>query len=112
MTQRRKPSKAADLRVIQMSSSLEVEGDLRVKRRETPAERDQRLRKEGWSFVVDDLLARFIAFVVLIALVAISTVILFRSTLPEDRHFATSTLAAVGTAVVGFAFGRATKKSA
>ena len=81
-----------------------------LERKETSDERDHRLKKEWWSFVVDDLLATVVALGVLIALVAISTVLMFRSTLPDDRHFATSTLAAVGTAVVGFAFGKATKK--
>ena len=94
--------------------SINLEGlsakTVEFERKETTSERDQRLKKDWWSFVVEDFLATVVAFIVLIALVAISTVLLFRSTLPDDRHFATSTLAAVGTAVVGFAFGKATKK--
>ena len=70
-------------------------------------ERDHRLRKEWWSFVVNDLIASAIAYAVLIAVVVFSFWTLVRaSATPDDRKVATSMRAAVLTAVAGFVFGR------
>ena len=77
--------------------------------KEDRAEPNLRLWQAKYSFVVNDVLTTIIALGVLITLVVVSTVILFRSTLPDDRHFATSTLTAVGTAVVGYALGKSQK---
>lgn len=73
-------------------------------------ERDQRLWKDKISFLVNDVLASIVAFGVLLALVTFSFVTLVRgSSTPEDRKFATSMLAAVGTAVAGFVYGKGKK---
>ncbi len=73
-------------------------------------ERDHRLWKDKVSFLVNDVLASIIAFAVLLALVVFSFVTLVRaSATPEDKRFATSMLAAVGTAVAGFVFGKGKK---
>ena len=74
---------------------------------ESVKERDRRLRKEWWSFVVNDLIASAIAYAVLIAVVVFSFWTLARSSAtPDDRKAATSMLAAVLAAVAGFVFGR------
>lgn len=77
---------------------------------ESAKERDLRLWKEKWSFIVNELLASIVAFGVLLALVVFSFIILVRaSSSPDDRKFATALLAAVGSAVAGFVFGRGKK---
>lgn len=62
------------------------------------------------SFWVNDVFASILAFIVLLALVVFSFVTLVRmSSTQEDKRFATSMLAAVGTAVAGFVFGKGKK---
>ena len=70
-------------------------------------ERDHRLRKDWWSFFVNDVLASIVAFAVLLTLVVFSFATLIRaSSTPDDRRFATSMLTAVGPAVAGVVFGK------
>ncbi len=77
---------------------------------EDTRERNHRLWKDKISFLVNDVLASIIAFTVLLALVVFSFVTLLRTgASQDDKRFATSMLAAVGTAVAGFAFGKGKK---
>ncbi len=74
---------------------------------ENAKEREHRLRKDWWSFVVNDLVASVIAYVVLMAVVVFSFWTLAKSSAsPDDKKFATSMLAAVLAAVAGFVFGK------
>jgi hypothetical protein len=97
-----------DLKVLQIPHGIIEE--LRFKPSEDERERDHRLRKDFLSFLVKDLLASFIAFLIVIGATIYSLWALMHPSLSkEERQWAMSMLASLGTAVVGFVFGKATK---
>ncbi|CAN5901557.1 hypothetical protein BH23PLA1_BH23PLA1_21230 [soil metagenome] len=82
----------------------------RIRRSEKEIERRYRLSQGYWSFLVKDLLAYLIAFAIVIATAFYCFWVLMRSgPSAEERRWAISILTSVLTAVVGFAFGKATK---
>ena len=84
--------------------------EYRLKRAESLVERRARLRQEFLAFLVKDLLAYLVAFglIGIAALYCFSVLLKHGETL-EDRRWAMSIVGSLLTALVGFAFGKATK---
>jgi Sec-independent protein secretion pathway component TatC len=87
-----------------------VAKEIKLEPIEDNLERKHRIWKDKISFLVNDILASFIAFAVLIGIITYSIWSLTRPDLTkEDKQFAISILTSAGTAVVGFVFGKAKK---
>jgi hypothetical protein len=102
--------KQSDVDSIILPSGMAVEGEYRFKPPESAIEKKHRLRKDFLSFLVKDLLAYLIASLIIIVATSYSFWMLMHPERSrEERQWAMSMLTALGTAVVGFVFGKATK---
>lgn len=84
--------------------------ELKPEPTEDELDRSHRLWKDKLSFLVTGLPAYILAFLVVFGSMVYSFWVLAHPSMPrEDRQFAMSMLMSLGTAVVGFIFGKATK---
>jgi hypothetical protein len=106
MAERRDEAKSLDLGKQFDPKKFKVE----IKTTEHPTELDHRLRKEFLSFVVKDLSAYGVAIlIVLIVLIYCFSVLVLRSSSPEQKSWAMSVLTSILTGAIGFAFGKTSK---
>ncbi len=87
-----------------------VADEIKYKQREEDFEKRHRLWKDRISFLVKEVAAYLLGFLVIAFLTCYSFWILIHPALPkEDRQFATMILASVGSAISGMVFGKSLK---
>ena len=87
-----------------------LEGEFKFKPPEDNLERKHRLRKDFLSFLVKDLMAYLVAFLLIIVAAIHCFSILRNPSLPKDeRQWAMSVLASLLAAIAGMIFGKGLK---
>ena len=114
-----KPGKPADLRTmtipvgfkaITIPEGMDVEGEIKLKAIESPADRKHRHRMEVRDFWVKEAPVHLAAIGIVVSTTVLRIVIAFRPGYPvEDKKWAVSVLGYLWVAVAGFAFGKAAK---
>jgi hypothetical protein len=104
-----KPKSQLNVKSVVIPEGMTVK-EFKLEPTEDELDRKHRIWKDKLSFLVKDLLAYILALLLVFCSMIYSFWILAHQNLPkDDRQFAMSLLTALGTAVVGFVFGKATK---
>jgi hypothetical protein len=97
-------------RVITLPEGMELEGDLKVRAIETPAQRSHRLKMEVRRFWVEEAPIHITAIGIAVSGTIAAMVLMFRpGSSVEDKKWAFSVLSHLLIAIAGFAFGKAAK---
>lgn len=105
-----RPGSQKDFRSLIFPSGMDVEGEIKLKAVETPADRKHRHQMEVREFWVKEAPVHLTAIGIVVSGTILSLILFFRPGYSiEEKKWAVSVLTYLLIAVAGFAFGKAAK---